>query len=206
MQIFVVQEQLREESQVFAVDRIFIAVDFKHGHTVLLVSVDLIPWGMKQRTGLAVPFELDLQREETQAEIADIEAVEVVIVDGVGTEVPGVSGIPAELQAKDGLKLGNFLMSEQFSVVHAEMRVIVGMDMRVIFIQRGFLDPRPSLLDARKGNPVIVALVEVLEVHVVRVGILIFGFGRIIIYNKINKGRNKKPTRKFLSNPSLTLA
>lgn len=129
-----------------------------------------------------------------------------MIVDGVGTEVPGVSGMPAELQSKDRLKLGNFLMGKQFSVVHAEMRVIVGMDMRVIFIQRGFLDPRPSLLDAGKGNPVIVALVEVLEVHVVRVGILIFGFGGIIIYNKINNGRNKKPTREFLLSHSLTLA
>lgn len=129
-----------------------------------------------------------------------------MIVDRVGAEVPGVSGMPAELQSKDSLKLGNFLMSEQFSIVHTEMRVIVGMDMRVIFIKRGFLDPRPSLLDAGKGNPVVVALVEVLEVYVVRVGILIFGFGRIIIYNKINIGRNKKLTRKFLLSHSLTLA
>lgn len=33
-----------------------------------------------------------------------------MIVDGVWAEVPGVSGMPAELQSKDGLKLGNFLM------------------------------------------------------------------------------------------------
>lgn len=75
MQIFMIQEQLREKSQVFTVDWIFIAVDFKNSHTVLLISIDLIPWGMKQRTGFTVPFELDLKREETEAEIADIEAV-----------------------------------------------------------------------------------------------------------------------------------
>lgn len=33
-----------------------------------------------------------------------------MIVDGVWAEVPGVSGMPAELQSKDSLKLGNFLM------------------------------------------------------------------------------------------------
>lgn len=75
MQIFMIQEQLRQKSQVFTVDWVFIAVDFKNSHTVLLITIDLIPWRMEQRTGFAVPFELDLKREETQAEIADIEAV-----------------------------------------------------------------------------------------------------------------------------------
>lgn len=110
MQIFMIQEKLWQKGQVFTVDWVFIAVDFKNSHIVLLISVDLIPWRMEQRTGFTVAFELDLEREETQAEIADIEAVEVVIVDGVGTEIPGISGMPAELQSKDGLKLGNFLM------------------------------------------------------------------------------------------------
>jgi len=59
-----------------------------------------------------VPFELDTKREETEAEIADIEAVEVVIVDGVGREVPGVSGVFSELQFEDSLELGDFLMCE----------------------------------------------------------------------------------------------
>lgn len=75
MQIFMIQEQLRQKSQVFTVDWVFIAIDFKNSHTVLLITIDLIPWGMEQRAGFTVPFELDLKREETQAEIADIEAV-----------------------------------------------------------------------------------------------------------------------------------
>jgi hypothetical protein len=39
-----------------------------------------------------VPVQLDLEREEAEAEVADVEAVQVVVVDRVGAEVPGVSG------------------------------------------------------------------------------------------------------------------
>lgn len=60
-----IQKQLREKSQVFTIDRIFIAIDFKNSHTVLLISIDLIPWWVKERAVLTVPLELDLQREET---------------------------------------------------------------------------------------------------------------------------------------------
>ena len=37
--------------------------------------------------------ELFLEREKTEAEITDVEAVEVVVVDGVGTKVPWLGGI-----------------------------------------------------------------------------------------------------------------
>jgi flagellar biosynthesis GTPase FlhF len=43
---------------------------------------------MKKRAALGVPLELHFEREEAEAEIADVEAIEVVVVDGVGTEVP----------------------------------------------------------------------------------------------------------------------
>jgi hypothetical protein len=43
---------------------------------------------MKKRAALRVPLELHFQREEAEAEIADVEAIEVVVVDGVGAEVP----------------------------------------------------------------------------------------------------------------------
>ena len=48
-----------------------------------------------------------------------------MVVDRIGTEVPGVSGIFSELEAEDCLELGDFLMSKQFGVVHAEVGVIV---------------------------------------------------------------------------------
>jgi hypothetical protein len=35
-----------------------------------------------------VALQLDLQGKETQAEVTDVKAVEVVVVDGVGAEVP----------------------------------------------------------------------------------------------------------------------
>ena len=42
-------------------------------------------------------FELGLESIETQAEITDVEAVKVVVVDGVWTEVPGISGERSKL-------------------------------------------------------------------------------------------------------------
>ena len=88
-----VQEQLREEGEILTIDRVFAPVDLKNSHLVLLIAVDLIARRVVQRTPLAVPLQLHLQREEAQAEIADVEAVKVVVIDGVGTEVPGVGGV-----------------------------------------------------------------------------------------------------------------
>ncbi len=97
--------------------------------------------------------------------------------------LPCVSGVSAELQPEDRFELGDFLMGEQFGVVHAEMRVIVGVHVRGSVVEGGLLDPGGGGSDAREGHPVVVALVEVLEVHVVGVGVFILGFGGIIIYN-----------------------
>jgi hypothetical protein len=108
-----------------------------------------------------------------------------VIVDRVGTEVPSVSRVLAELEAEDSLEFSDFLMSLQFGVVHAEVGVVVGVDVGVILFEGGLLDTLGGPSNARKGDPVVVALIEILEVHVVGVGILISRFGGIIIYNKI---------------------
>ncbi len=59
-----------------------------------------------------MPFEFHFECEEAEAKIADVETVEVVVVDGVGREVPGVSGVLSELEFEDGLELGDFLMGE----------------------------------------------------------------------------------------------
>lgn len=108
-----------------------------------------------------------------------------MVVDGVGTEVPSVSCVLAQLQAEDSLEFGDFLMSLQFGVVHAEVGVVVGVYVRVILFEGRLLDALGGAPNPGKGDPVVVALVEVLEVHVVSVGILISRFGGIIIYNKI---------------------
>jgi hypothetical protein len=185
VQVLVVEEELREEGQVLAVDRVLVAVDLEDRHLVLLVAVDLVAGRVEERAVLRVPVQLDLEREEAQAEVADVEAVQVVVVDRVGAEVPGVSGVLAELQPEDGLEFGDFLMSLQLGVVHAEVGVVIGVDVGVILFEGRLLDALAGAANPAKGHPVVVALVEVLEVHVVGVGILISRFGGIIIYNKI---------------------
>lgn len=107
-----------------------------------------------------------------------------MVVDRIGTEVPSVSGIFSELEAKDSLELGDFLMCKQFGVVHTEVRVIIGVHVRACILMAGVLvDLDIGGFDAGVRDPVIVALVEVLEVDVVAVGILISGLGSVIIYN-----------------------
>jgi hypothetical protein len=46
----VVKEELGQEGQVLAVDRVFVAVDFKHSDIVFFIPIDLIPGGVEQRT------------------------------------------------------------------------------------------------------------------------------------------------------------
>ena len=75
-------------------------------------------------------------------------------------------------------------MGLQFGVVHAKVRVVVGMEARCVLLMRWVLfDFKGGGLDPRVRHPVIVALIEVLEVYVVAVGILISGLGGVIIYN-----------------------
>ena len=107
-----------------------------------------------------------------------------MIVDWVRTKVPCISGIFAQLQPKYRLKLSNFLVGLQFGIVHAEVRVVVGMETRCVLLMRRVLfDFKGGGLDPRVRDPIIVALIEVFEVDVVAVGILISRFGGVIIYN-----------------------
>jgi len=71
----VVKEELGQEGQVLAVDRVLVAIDFENCNFRLFVSVDLISRRMKERTNLGVPFEFRLKSEEAQAKITYIEAV-----------------------------------------------------------------------------------------------------------------------------------
>lgn len=61
------------------------------------------------------------------------------------------------------------------------MWVIVGVHVRGGVLEGGLLDLSIGGSDAGEGHPVIIALVKVLEVHVVGVGVFILGFGGIII-------------------------
>ena len=50
MKILVVEEELREEGQILAVNWVFVAIHLKHGQFLFLVSVDLITWRVSKRT------------------------------------------------------------------------------------------------------------------------------------------------------------
>jgi len=72
-----------------------------------------------------VSFEFYLKCEEAEAKIADIEAIQVVVVNGIGTEVPSISGIATKLDSEHSFEFCDFLMSYEFGIVHAEMGVVV---------------------------------------------------------------------------------
>ena len=184
MQILVIEEEFGEECQILTVDGIFVAINFEHGEFFLFVPVDLVTRRVGEGADFRVPLELGVEGEEAEAEIADVEAVEAVVVDGVGAEVPGISGVFAHLYAQDGLELGDFLMGEQFGVVHAEVDIVVGVDIGGDLLMEGtLLDLEGGGLDTGVGDPIVVAFVEVLEVDIVAVGVLVPGFGGVIIYN-----------------------
>jgi len=70
--------------------------------------------------------------------------------------------------------------------------------MWVVLLKGVVLNSDISFSDSREADPVVVALVEILKVDVVGVGVFIFKFGGIIIYNNIKNGKYKKFDYKFL--------
>lgn len=88
VKILMVEEELRQKGQVLAVNGIFITIDLEYSYFVLLVPIDLVARRVVKRTCLGMPPQLCLQGEETQTEIAYVETVQIVVVNGVGTEVP----------------------------------------------------------------------------------------------------------------------
>ena len=111
VEVFVVEEQLGEVAQVLAVDRVLGPVDFEHRDLLLFVPVDLVAGGVVQQTGLAVPLEFLLQGEEREAELAEVEAVDVMVEGGERTVVPGLGLVLAHLDVVDGLQLRDLLVN-----------------------------------------------------------------------------------------------
>jgi hypothetical protein len=130
-----------------------------------------------------------LQGEEAEAKLAQVEAIDIVVVDGVGAVVPSVGFVLAKLNAVDGFELGGFLMGEQGCVVHAE---VLGVAVILLLLLLYFFDSLflgiflnyflGQLLDALVGDPLVVPSVERLVVDVVFVGGLILFSCGIIIY------------------------
>jgi hypothetical protein len=80
----VVQEQLGQEAQVLAVHGILGSVDLEHRDLVLLIAVDLVTGWVEQRAAFAVAFEFLVECEELEAELTEVEAVDIMVIGGVG--------------------------------------------------------------------------------------------------------------------------
>lgn len=82
-------------------------------------------------------------------------------------------------------------MCLEFGVVHAEVRVVIGVHVRGVLVQQLIDDNLAGLADPGEGHPVVVALVEVLEVRVVVVGVIVFAISCMIIYNSFQKKKER---------------
>jgi hypothetical protein len=72
MEVFVVQEELRQEGQVLTVNWILIPINLKHGYCIFLIPVNLISRWMKKGTAFAMSFEFNFQCEKAETEVADV--------------------------------------------------------------------------------------------------------------------------------------
>ena len=57
-----------------------------------------------------------------------------MIVDRVRTEVPSVCCPLPELESEHSFKLGDFLMCYELGIVHAEVLIVVGVEMGEVFL------------------------------------------------------------------------
>lgn len=62
--------------------------------------------------------------------------------------IPGISSVSTELQSKDSFELGDFLMCQQFCIVHAEVRVVIGVHVGAAILEGSLLDLSIGLADA----------------------------------------------------------
>lgn len=65
-----VKEELGQKAQVLTVDGILRPIDLKDCNFILLVSIDLVAGWVKERTVLAMPFQLLLEDEKAETELA----------------------------------------------------------------------------------------------------------------------------------------
>ena len=94
-QILMVHKQLRQIPPILTVSRILGPIDLKDRHHILLIAVDLVPGRMHEGTLPVMSNQFSLSGVETEAVLADVEEVEVVVLRRVGTVVPGLHFVAA---------------------------------------------------------------------------------------------------------------
>lgn len=143
-------------------------------------------------------LQLLLEGEKTKTEFAQIEAIDIVVVDRVGTVIPCVRLELAQLNPVDCFEFCGLLVSPQRGWVHAiVLRVIILFLLFMLihsFLFEIFLDDfLVDFSNSLERHPLVVAPVERFIMDVVLVRGFIFFAGSIIIYNK-----NGKRTKRIL--------
>lgn len=95
---------------------------------------------------------------ETEAELADVEAVDVVVVDGVGAVVPGLTLIRSDEYSGDCFEFGHLQMHLQRLMVHALVLgvLVVELLLRALLLGLLLFYEFARLLDEFGGDPLVV--------------------------------------------------
>ena len=142
-----------------------------------------------QRARFTMSLDLFGNGKETQTELTDIETFQIVIINRVRTVIPSFTHMASHLNASHRFELGVFLMSQQLSIVHPQMRVVVWMQIVVStnILWRTILNFLYCFSYSIKWYPFIIPSVQRLEMDVVFVRFIRFLLCCIIIYNMIRK-------------------
>lgn len=177
LDVLVVEEQFGEEGEVLAVHWVFEAVHLKHRYLRVRVSVDLVAGRVPQRAAQRVPQHLSLDCVEGEAELAEVERVDVVVRGRVGGVVPRVALVLSDAHAMHGLEFGQLEVHLQRLLVHSLVLAVLLVHplLRALLLARAlFGDLLSSGPQVGRGEPLVVAPVEGFEVHVVLIAALVF--------------------------------
>lgn len=126
LEILMVKEELGEKAEVLTVDWVLRSIDFEHGHLLLFVPVYLISRRMEKRAIFAMTLDFLLESEETETKLTEIQAVDIMVVNGIWAIVPCLRLVFADLNPVDGFEFSGLLMRNQSSMVHSVvLRVVI---------------------------------------------------------------------------------
>jgi hypothetical protein len=89
-QVLMIEVEFAQKPQILAVNWIFQTINFENRNFEFLVSINLISRGMEQRAFFRVSFELFGDVEKSEAELTNVKAVSIMIINGVRGVIPGL--------------------------------------------------------------------------------------------------------------------
>ena len=167
----VVEEELREEAQVLAVDSLVLRVDLKDRDimVLLLLPIDLVARRVEELAlGRQVPLELLAPREKVEVKLADVERVGAVVLLAKRREVPRLHTPAAHHDAVDVLHLGRLLvLLERRQVELALLLVLLRLVLALRRARHLAVLRLRAEVEALERHPLVEPPVEALVVHVV---------------------------------------